>query len=251
MTTTADPTYYKRWRIERSRGLKRTTSSAKAQDHIRELTAAGLTIRSIADAAGVDGAVISALNRGHKKSLKVVTEKKLLAVSAQQVYSRPMERGFVPRIGATRRVQALMVMGYRYQDLTKMLGFNVGVTICQPGEFMSRKKHEAIAELYNKIWNIPGPATATSRVRIAKAGYAPPLAWDEETIDDPAAQPNLGQKLKRCETIADDVEFLAKTGADRDEIGQRLGRPWETIERQLHRIKRSDIIAMVKTGQAA
>lgn len=205
----------KRWRVERARGHKRTTDPKRAQIHVQTLTASyGVSIRAIAETAGVTPALISELNRGICPGLKVSTEKAILAVTPHAILNRPLRTGFVPNIGARRRIQALMAIGYRHQDLTPQVGFSTGTLLHQIGEWISKAKHDAVVELYDRLWNVPGPAPATSRVRIAKAGYAP----------------------------------LTKTGATRDEIGERLADGnWKTVEKQLQRAGRHDLIALVKT----
>lgn len=239
----------KRWRVERARGHKRTTDPKRAQIHVQTLTAThGVSIRAIAETAGVTPSVISNLNRGICPGLKVTTEKAILAVTPQAIFNRPLQTGFVPNIGARRRIQALMAIGYRHQDLTPQLGFSTGTLLHQIGEWISKAKHDAVAALYEELWDTPGPAPATSRVRIEKAGYAPPMAWDDDTIDDPNAEPDLGEKQLKKDTIAEDVEFLAKTGATREEIAARLADGnWKTVEKQLQRAGRNDLVALVKT----
>jgi hypothetical protein len=51
---------------------------------------------------------------------------------------------------------------------------------------------------------------------------------------------------KRGTTVAEDVEFLAKTGASREEISQRIGSSWPTIARQLQRMGRNDLIELAQ-----
>ncbi|MHC6592404.1 hypothetical protein [Arthrobacter sp. C152] len=53
------------------------------------------------------------------------------------------------------------------------------------------------------------------------------------------------KKHANGETVVEDVEFLAGTGAGRDEISERIGLPWETIARALYRRGRHDLIAKV------
>jgi hypothetical protein len=199
MTTTMDgeARWRKQWSIERSRGLKRTTSPERAQVHVQALTAQhGFSVRSIADASGVAAATISELNRGVCSGLKVVTETLILSVTAEKILSRPNREGFVPNIGARRRLQALMVIGYRHSDISAKLGFNSALVLNQAGNWISRRKHDKVKDVYGHLWNRPGPSART-RGRAANLGYLPPLAWDDESIDDPSAEPETGDTTKK------------------------------------------------------
>lgn len=248
--------YQKRWRIEHSRGEKRIVPPGPAQGHVRDLvTNGGLTIRGIAEAAGVAAFIISELNRGIKKSLHRDTEAAILAVTPEAVLNRSNPEGFVPNIGGRRRLQALMAMGWRHQDLAPLLGLNTSNIVHQPGEWFTKSRHDAIKELYDRLWDKRGPASLVSLNRIAKAGYAPPLAWDDESIDDPKAVPATAVKPKLTDTrsyrsaaeCAEDAEFLISSGEDFDAIAARLEMSPEALERALYRQHRSDLVARAKT----
>jgi hypothetical protein len=208
----------------------------------------GFSIRSIADASGVAAATISELNRGVCSGLKVVTENLILSVTAEKILSRPNREGFVPNIGARRRLQALMVIGYRHSDISAKLGFNSALVLNQAGNWISRRKHDKVKDVYGQLWNRPGPSART-RGRAASLGYLPPLAWDDESIDDPSAEPETGDTTKKGEALVEDVEFLVRNGASAEEIEHRTGKAWPSIERQLHRYGRAELVAAAKNDQ--
>ena len=100
----------------------------------------------------------------------------------------------VPIVGAVRRVRALQRIGWSAEHLSLHLGLSskwLGVTLGsnQSGK-ISRANWERIASLYDEFSMTPGPSELT-KARAIKAGWAPPLAWDDETIDNPRALPNL------------------------------------------------------------
>ncbi|MBT2566622.1 hypothetical protein J7I84_08960 [Arthrobacter sp. ISL-85] len=252
--------WQKKWRVERARGIKRMVSADRAQTHVQELVATkDLSIRGIAEAAGISAFIISDLNRGLKKLLYRETEAAILAVTIESVLARSNPDGFVPNIGGRRRIQALMAMGWRHQDLTPLLGINTANIVHQEGQWFTKQKHDAIKELYDRIWNQRGPASKISISRIAKAGYAPPLAWDDETIDDPNATPDLGASvaegrgrptegtIRRSDALTEDVEFLIGEGCSWEAITERLGVNPVTLDRMLHRADRADLINRAKT----
>ncbi|QOT16497.1 hypothetical protein [Paenarthrobacter sp. YJN-5] len=255
MTSKYDAAYMKRWKIDHDHGLTRTTTPARASEHIRQLVSQhGVRIRSIADAAGISAGTISLLNRGKQTSIKRTYEAKILAVTAEKIFNRSLSTGFVPNIGARRRLQALMAIGWRHQDLTKRVGFSTGTMMHQRGNYISQFKHEAVLKVYDQLWNVPGPADGRTMTRVAKAGYAPPLAWDDETIDDPAAAPDLGTplnsrgrpalgeaRIKKIDALAEDVDYLRRTGAGIEEIEQRTGKRWADIRSELHRAGHQEV----------
>jgi hypothetical protein len=254
------PQWRKRWKIENSRGIKRVIDAGKAQAHVRSLVSRhGLSLRGIAEAAGISAYIVSNLNRGLKAEVHRDTEKALLAVTPEAVLARPNAEGMVPNIGGRRRIQALMAMGWRHQDLTPMLGINTANIVHQQGEWFTKRKHDAIKRLYDQLWDKRGPATALSITRVTKAGYAPPMAWDDATIDDPNAQPELGTKVTKrgrpttnsisaADAVVEDVEFLVDSGLSWDNITTRLGitNP-DSLDRQLRRAGRPDLINRAKT----
>jgi hypothetical protein len=65
------------------------------------------------------------------------------------------------------------------------------------GKWVYRKTHEAVAAAYDALSMKLPPDTGISRQVRAHAerrGWAPPLAWDDDTIDDPDAVPLGGVK---------------------------------------------------------
>jgi DNA-binding XRE family transcriptional regulator len=253
-----DPRWQKQWRVERARGLKRRTDIGRARTHIQSLMAShGVSIRSIGEAAGVSASTISLIERGGVNLVGVKVEKAILAVRVEDIFERPNPRGSVPIIGARRRIQALMAIGWRHQDLTPRLGFRSANIVHQGGHWVSRQKHDAVKDLYDRLWNQRGPAGAQSMTRIEKAGYAPPLAWDDDSIDDPNAAPDLGAKVHRqgpsaedavrfSDTLVENVEFLVSTGIGWAGIPERLGMAPKTIERSLQRSGHQELVSRAK-----
>lgn len=258
MKPSDSPQWRKQWKIEHHQGKRRILGPEKAQAHVQALVQNnGLTLRGIAEAAGISPFIVSDLNRGLKKLIHRDTEKAILSVTPEAVLARPNAVGLVPNIGGRRRIQALMAMGWRHQDLTPLLGLNTANIIHQQGDWFTKRKHDAIKDLYDRLWDKRGPATALSINRVIKAGYAPPLAWDDETIDDPKAQPNRGTDGARrgrpakgvvpaADAQVEDVEFLVEGAYDWSAITDRLGVDSRSLERMLYRKGRNDLVTKAK-----
>lgn len=100
----------------------------------------------------------------------------------------------VPAVGTRRRIQALMAMGHSGADIGRAMGVTYqAVHKLETGtsDTMTVATVERVAAVYEQLsMTIP---TGYHRRRVhnkaAARGYAPPLAWDDSTIEDPNAQP--------------------------------------------------------------
>ncbi len=107
---------------------------------------------------------------------------------------------------------------------------------------------KAVQNLYDQLWNRP-PAAADHRARISASGarryaeahgWPPPLAWDDELIDDPAAGPAPGWRrrdgrLRRSADIAEDAAELQRQGFSRRQVAARLGVTRAALEKAISR----------------
>lgn len=91
--------------------------------------------------------------------------------------------------GSRRRIRALQAIGWPTKILTAELGYthrDALAPLLYDARQCTRTRAEKIADLYERLCMTPGPSNIT-RVRALRAGYAPPLAWDD--IDDPDEEP--------------------------------------------------------------
>jgi hypothetical protein len=105
----------------------------------------------------------------------------------------------VPAIGAQRRLQALMRLGWSSHRIAAEAGLShrnhvwriVNGQNGKPTKWLQRSTHEWVCRVYDKLsMRVPEGAYAERTRRHAeRQGWAPPLAWDEGSIDDPAATP--------------------------------------------------------------
>lgn len=123
----------------------------------------------------------------------------------------------VPNIGARRRIEALQRLGWSMRELSRMLDCHPDrlsvLFLTQTG--ISPRNHQRVAALYDELWDRPAPQrTKGERIsarramnRAADLDYAPPLAWNDDEIDDPAARPQrcdprTNPERKVCGTLA-------------------------------------------------
>jgi lambda repressor-like predicted transcriptional regulator len=224
----------KRWHHERAHGLLRTQDAGPAADHVQRLLAAGWSLRSIADAAGCAPQVVCRLKHRQQPRITNAVAQRLFAVTDGTILTRGNDDGFVRNLGARRRIEALLALGWRHTEITAAMAAadpSVRTTSQlvkhQIGNWIGRRTHDAVCAAYDQLALRPGPSTVT-RNRSLKAGYAPPLAWDDEDLDNPDAQPagvdtdrkpNRKQKLPPVE----DLLFLLETGESIAAIASRYG----------------------------
>ncbi|TYP82041.1 hypothetical protein [Blastococcus xanthinilyticus] len=98
---------------------------------------------------------------------------------------------FVSSLGTTRRMRALAALGWRYSDLAvelRVVESRVGHLTVRPNRVVHRDTAAAVATVYERLSMTFGPSEVT-RTRAAARGWAPPMFWDDDTIDDPAGRP--------------------------------------------------------------
>lgn len=120
--------------------------------------------------------------------------------------------GRLPSVGTARRLQALARLGWPPRELADRLGVaseSVQQLRCTGRPTVERGTHERVAALYDELAMTPGPSVR-ARVYAERQGWAPPLAWDDDTIDDPAARPNLGAERpwRAWDGLERDIDIL-------------------------------------------
>lgn len=94
-----------------------------------------------------------------------------------------------------RRIRALQAAGWTSEELAEKLGNTVtagAVRKLLENPRVYRTTQDRIEALYETLTMLPGPSEV-NRVRSARKGWAPPLAWDD--ITDLEAQPDFGTEL--------------------------------------------------------
>lgn len=186
-----------------------------------------------------------------------------------RLYEKRRREGRAPVLmvdctGVMRRLQALAAIGWSSTELGRRLGISgTAVQQFRRGEHPRVKLRSVarIRRLYAELSMTPGPSVIT-RSRAVRRGWAPPLAWDDEGIDDPTARPvgfiepvryrNAREKLDFASvdrSIAGDtsvplsvaeknevVRRLNGEGFDDQEIARRTGISTRTIQRVRQRL---------------
>jgi hypothetical protein len=144
-----------------------------------------------------------------------------------------MPSPLVPAVGARRRLQALMVLGHSQNELAAYLGRqpggSLGPLLWDPKRLTcTREVHDRVIAAYELLWDKPGTGSRAKvvRVRALARGWVPPLALDDDLIDDPTYDPSMPRISPRAERKAERLEAvgqLTAKGRSAREIAERLG----------------------------
>lgn len=250
--TRSSSAYKKRWQLDRELGRPRTVPVEPVRRHIAHLRALGWSWRGIAEAAGLgEGTARWIVTSTAQSVVRVDTARRILALTPESINERSNPAGFVPAIGTRRRIRALLAIGWTHAEQQARSGILTAVTVSQAGEWVTRATADAVKALYDELAMTPGPSVRT-RARAARLGYAPPLAWDDSTIDDPAGTPDIGEVARtpgRPPVDVDEFMWLINTGEDPGRAARRLGVTLKGIERAARRHGRDDVLAHTKPSR--
>jgi hypothetical protein len=163
-------------------------------------------------------------------------------------------------IGARRRITALFCLGWSPRSLEDATGIPAEVFTRGARDLRTRTAPEMlpkIGEAYERLWNARPPMDTDEDQAEAQlfaehassVGWAPPMAYDDDTIDDPAGGPAQGWRRNRggheprrtVASLAEDVEWIREHGGYRhaslDQLAMRLGMTRGGLERGLIRYK--------------
>ena len=212
-----------------------------ARQHVLALRSAGMGRRRLAQLSGVSDSVIHVLingrpERGSGPSRRIAADNARAIMAVPMPGTAHLAAGArVDITGTTRRLRALVAIGYTQCDLAGRLGItseNSTDLFHAKGRVLAATALK-VAALYDRLSMTAGPSQA-ARDRARRLRWHPPLAWDDDTIDDPNAKPERGQRAtlhwaERYRELRDDL------GLTQEQICQRLGIQRESLLRQLDR----------------
>ncbi|MGH3274326.1 MAG: hypothetical protein ACRDNZ_08385 [Streptosporangiaceae bacterium] len=156
--------------------------------------------------------------------------------------------------GARNRLTALYARGWSPATVASATGIPARACAARVDALTGAGQDtlNAISAAYERLWNQP-PPRRTARERAAakvfaaharQAGWAPPMAWDDDQLDAPGGTPAPGWQRHDDQTriplqdLVEDIEWLRATGyqhATITQIAVRLRRRPDTIAKALSR----------------
>jgi len=204
--------------------------------HIMALQARGFSLSGIGTAAGVSAELVKYAARTAKRTHRK-TAAKILAVREPA--------GLVDGTGTRRRLQALAALGWTFSDLAARLGYTRAVVHhWTQHETVTVATAAAARRLYDELWNQqapPGMATTRNRNLAARKGWPPPMAWDDDLIDNPTATPQEWRRPAHARWSPDDLVEAAELGASLASLTQRFNIGAAGVEKALARAGRRDL----------
>jgi plasmid maintenance system antidote protein VapI len=173
------------YRVRLVTGENGYVDAAPVAEHLRKLSRLGWAPTAAAQAAGVSHRTATQLLAGRWSRVRSATARAILALPLTLVESKLS----VDATGTRRRVEALGRMGWTARSVSEAVGLQPGSLsqILWRGTVSFATAHR-IAEFYQRNSGTFGGNGTWAR-RAARLGYAPPAAWDDDTIDDPRAKP--------------------------------------------------------------
>lgn len=210
--------------------------ATESREHLAALRAAGYSLRDVAEKTGLDRETLRKLGQWTDANrVTIGTHKAITAIPIPDGYV-PGGNQDIPAIGTRRRLQALQAAGYSQPYIAAELGVTQQcVGLFMRKEFVSGVTASRVAQLFSRLQLTTGPSKRAAGWA-QRRNWAPPLAWDEDTIDDPNARPNLGEK-KKSDFLAEYEEMLG-WGLTHGQIATRLGILPDTLYQKVRRHQR-------------
>ena len=217
---------------------------------LNELQQAGWTLAQITAAAGLSTECVRRLAHETSKlrptTVRADTARAIASLGPESRLAPAVPDGtWISPVGSIRRLRALVAIGWPQAELGRRLGLNT--TPMPTDRPITAGRARAIADLYRELWDVPGPSRLAA-ARARRRGAVPPTAWDDDTIDDPRAQPcgaadPSKPRTGSSEYTVGEVEFLAAAGETIENIAKRLHISAKYVEEVQRTLSKSRCLA--------
>lgn len=162
--------------------------ATKTLNHINKLRAQGITLGQIHKQTGIAMVTLGEITLGKRATIQAATETRIL--NYQPTPDQASPHATTNSTGTARRLQALQYNGWDQAALAQKLG-------CQRGHIwkLSHERRNVtvalanrVRDLYDHLWDkhpAPSKGSNLAKTIARRNGWLPPLAWDEDLIDDP------------------------------------------------------------------
>lgn len=203
-------------------GIPYTLPVGHLAEKVDDMRRRGITLDEIAEAAGISRQQVWHISHsGPEHIVYTRTWHRLDRMTADNI---------VTVIGVERRLQALVRLGYSYPRIAAEVGCHRDtISDAARGQtnYLNRAIRARIGEVYDRLsMRVAAGRNGHERASVSRArnlarknGWAPPLAWDDDQIDDPAARPHGAAEFETPHTYQPDVDSY--------------GCPWCGIRRQV------------------
>lgn len=184
--------------FNRSRGMSALVDAAPIREHIEALRGVGIGLRTLAARTEVSHSALFHIVSGRTRNVRRAVATAVLGVPVDPNTRRA--GAVAPALATTRRLQALAVLGWSLVELSGRSGLDRDLlSMLRLGKYagVTRGVEAAVEQLFADLWDQAPPrrtrqeksAYSRTRSQATAQDWAPPMAWDDETIGDPAARP--------------------------------------------------------------
>lgn len=156
--------------------------------HIAYLVSRNVTCAAIAEVAGTRRKTVSCIHNGSTTRVTADLGRRILAVKVAG------NQRLVPPVGGARRIQALAAIGYTNTEIAGRVGVAARQVYmwahCRVA--LAAENFRRLVEVYDELAMRPvddSPAARYARSVARRNGWVPPLAWDDDDIDNADARP--------------------------------------------------------------
>ncbi|MGW2113721.1 hypothetical protein [Streptomyces zhihengii] len=181
----------KRLKVARELGKGARIDATAAREHLHKLRAT-MSWAQIQAITGCDIGGLYRLSTGQRTVINRSTQDRLLAVRPG---AEPSDGMYFDATGPRRRLQALAVLGYSRRELAERTGSAEARLAKIAGGKQPTVRYTLVRRInrvYDELSQTPAPPRP-SRIQVVRharnSGWAPPAAWDDDTIDNPDAHP--------------------------------------------------------------
>jgi lambda repressor-like predicted transcriptional regulator len=185
----AENAYDKRRRFLNQTGRTLMVDTAPVAAHLRGLFNAGAGWIQLAAVSGCSTSTMHNLLTEQNPRCRRVTANKILAIQPGDAI--PNHRS-IPATGTIRRVRALMTLAHTCRAISQACRIDhstLSDLLAERLDSVSLGLANRVDDGFRALSRTTG-ASARSRNRATRERWAPPGAWDDDTIDDPAAHPD-------------------------------------------------------------
>jgi hypothetical protein len=180
------------------------TDAQPIRDHLAYLSANGVGMARIAELADTGRSTIEDIKGvgGKPATTRVRTDLAERILAVKPGIQTAADGAYIDATGAFRRLRALNAKGFTAQFLAQRLGLLHGqLHLSDAPRYVRASFARAVLRLYDELWLAEPeqfdfrPSSVTlARNRAAAAGWPLPAEWDDDEIDDPAAQPHRARR---------------------------------------------------------
>lgn len=228
--------YAKNYRARVAASGPALIGAAEVRAHLQALLRAGYSPTAIAAISHVDRTTIVNIADGRHAACSRAAAERLLTTSEADILAHVPDDVRVPAIGAARRIRALQALGWtiaHIADAADLTAAGLEWAARHPNGTLPAAAHRAICDVYDQLSMCLGPSHRTAAYA-KRAGWMPPLAWDDEELDcwaagprNPADPEDRAQANERDEEIA----YQSRLGKSARFIAEVVGCSDRTVVR--------------------